>query len=343
MLIYFVLYAIPSIIAFLTRNENIRNVLFITYIFILVLFIGLRYEVGTDWSVYSVAYEIAIYYSLWDYNFFEFAYSMLSWILRHQYLGIWSVNLFCSAIFCIGLYKYCKKQPIFWLALTSAIPYLVIVVSMGYTRQSAALGFVMWGLSMWKPGKFVQFSFFIMLAVLFHKTAVIMLGLGLLVDRKFINLRMILSLPVMFSVIYYITADIIADKWDFYTEQVNSQGAFIRVFMNFIPAVIFFLFINKFKKFDNYRLLFIFSMASVAAFVLIFIPNLTTIIDRSMLFFLPLQLSVYSTMSEIMSKGKVRAFFNIGVVSIYGIVLWVWLKYSIYSEFWIPYDWSISN
>ncbi len=42
-----------------------------------------------------------------------------------------------------GLVQFCRKQPLPWLALAVAAPFIIIVVGMGYTRQSVALGFIL--------------------------------------------------------------------------------------------------------------------------------------------------------------------------------------------------------
>ena len=51
-----------------------------------------------------------------------------------------------GAIFAIGLVVFCRNLPRPWLALAVAVPYLVIVVAMGYSRQGVALGLAMLGL-----------------------------------------------------------------------------------------------------------------------------------------------------------------------------------------------------
>ena len=41
---------------------------------------------------------------------------------------------------------FVRRQPMPWLGLLVAIPYLVIVVGMGYSRQAIALGLFYWHL-----------------------------------------------------------------------------------------------------------------------------------------------------------------------------------------------------
>ena len=72
---------------------------------------------------------------------------LLNWFAGQNELGIWFVNTICGGIFSYGLIAFARSQPRPWLALAVAVPYLIIVVAMGYTRQAAAIGFVMLGLS----------------------------------------------------------------------------------------------------------------------------------------------------------------------------------------------------
>lgn len=84
----------------------------------------------------------------------------------------------CAAIFVIGLAKFALRQPNPWLVLI-AVPYLIIVVAMGYTRQAAAIGLVMWGLATFDRGRVRQFAVAVLAAVTFHFTAIAMLPLGI--------------------------------------------------------------------------------------------------------------------------------------------------------------------
>jgi len=96
-----------------------------------------------------------------------------------------------------GLISLSRAQPYPWLSILAAIPYLVIVVAMGYTRQATAIGLLMYGLGYLLRGRVTTFLVLVALAGLFHKTAFVfaafalfrpggsllikMLGVGLLV------------------------------------------------------------------------------------------------------------------------------------------------------------------
>jgi hypothetical protein len=62
--------------------------------------------------------------------------------------------------------------------LVAAVPYLVTVVAMGYTRQAVAIGILMAGLtSLFRGGSLVRFAANAVVAALFHKTSCMVLPL----------------------------------------------------------------------------------------------------------------------------------------------------------------------
>ena len=108
----------------------------------LTMVIGFRYEVGGDWGSYSRYFSNAKYLVFEAKVSQDPGFTALNLLSYHLNLGFSGVNIISALIFSSGLVLFCRNLPRPWLALACAIPYLVIVVSMGYTRQSIALGLV---------------------------------------------------------------------------------------------------------------------------------------------------------------------------------------------------------
>ena len=89
----------------------------------------------------------------------EFLYSILNVISNKLNFGIYGVNLISGFIFSYGLILFCRSMKRQWLALTLSIPYIVIVIAMGYTRQSVALGILMIGYVVLSQGKTLKVFF----------------------------------------------------------------------------------------------------------------------------------------------------------------------------------------
>jgi len=180
MLPYFALFgffAVPAVTT-ATKAAGARDRGLWLGALVLVLAIGLRLEVGGDWYVYLRLFrglqtaELGTVLGNSDP-----AYSLVSWTVAQLGLRIWAVNLVCAAIFTYGLISLARLQPNPWLALLVSVPYLVIVVAMGYTRQSAALGLLMVALSHQVRGNPLRMIVSLLIAAAFHKSAVITIPL----------------------------------------------------------------------------------------------------------------------------------------------------------------------
>ena len=143
---------------------------------VLSLSIGLRHEVGGDWFNYLPILNRAQGLTLTEtLAWGDPGYNTLNYIFSSYHWGIYAVNYICAAIFAAGLISFARNQPRPWLALSLSIPYLVIVVAMGYSRQAVAIGLILPGLIALEQGHFRTFLFFIASASSFHSSALLTL------------------------------------------------------------------------------------------------------------------------------------------------------------------------
>ena len=188
MSIYWTIFILPILfgISKIKVDNNIKNLLFFIFGLILVVIIGFRHEVGGDWARYISIYEFHTGTEL-DFSNFksgDYAYELIVWFSNNYLNGIYSTNFICSIFFVAGLFRFCRAMPMQWVALFVSIPFLVVVVSMGYTRQAVAIGFLMWGLVDLMNGKRILFVVSVLIASLFHITAVVMLPIALLYIKR---------------------------------------------------------------------------------------------------------------------------------------------------------------
>ncbi|WP_345967760.1 EpsG family protein, partial [Pseudothermotoga sp.] len=113
----------------------------------LLIFIGLRHEVGGDWFAYLRWYQNVesrgLSFSLESFILSDWGYNFLNWLVSKLRLGIYGVNTACAFIFLLGLFSfldYLGSDRDFYLGLLISYPYLIMVVANGYTRQSVAIG-----------------------------------------------------------------------------------------------------------------------------------------------------------------------------------------------------------
>jgi len=322
----------------------LKDLQWIVYGLILIFIIGFRHQVGGDWETYN--YDINLLHGVHFSDLMKYqlsndvGYELISWFSVNYLNGIYTANLICAAIFVSGLLRVCKAMPIPWLALVVAIPYLVVVVSMGYTRQAAALGFIMLGLIELMNGKSFRFYVMIILASLFHKTAIFMLPIGFLYSHSLSNLKE-LSVFIFFFLLsfYAILLDRIAGLLQYYVTDttMNSSGAFIRVGMNFIAALSFYYFRKSWN--DVYKDNQLWTIFSVITFIMLPLTFLiSTTIDRLALYLIPMQLVIFSRIPMLIICGYNKTLFVLSVVFLYIGALFVWLNYGAWSGAWLPYQ-----
>ena len=309
---------------------------------VLVLMIGLRHEVGGDWGSYANHVIKAGYQSLPEaLREGDPSYSLLNWLAAKSGLGPYFVNTVCATLFSWGLVVFCRAQPRPWLALVVAVPYLVTVVAMGYTRQGTAIGLAMLGLVALSDRKLLRFVVFVALAATFHKSAVILMPLAILAGtRKKLWTAFWVGLS---SVLFYVL--LLQDSVDALTEgyidaQYDSSGAAIRVAMNAVPAALFLWFRRRFVMPVADRIFWTWMSLGALAFVglLVASPS-STAVDRVALYWIPLQLFVLSRLPDALGKPNGRNSILVRWVVAYGAaVLLVWLMFATHAQYWLPYQ-----
>jgi hypothetical protein len=302
------------------------------------LAIGLRYEVGGDWITYNFLFSFARYASLGRViSIGDPGYQLLNWLVQRAGAEIWLVNLVSSAIFTWGLYRFSRAQPDPWLTFLVAVPYLIIVVAMGYTRQAIAIGIILAGLASVKRGaSLITFVVYVTFAALFHKTSVVVLPLVIFAWRR--NTLLNVAAGIAGCILLYdifLSQSVDAFVRNYIDAEYSSQGAAIRVAMNFVPALCFLLFRRR-LQFDptEERMWLYFSLASLVMPVLLFLLPSSTAVDRLALYLIPLQIAVLPRMPFLIAgRGFGRA-----IVVIYAAaVQFIWLTFAANAAAWIPY------
>jgi hypothetical protein len=131
-------------------DQKASSLLKVFVFFVLAIFIGLRHEVGGDWSSYLWWFEnvksSGLSLSLESVFLSDIGYNFFNWISANLGLDIYGVNTMCAFVFLIGLFyflNYLGDDRDFYLGLMISYPYLIMVVANGYTRQSVAVGLVL--------------------------------------------------------------------------------------------------------------------------------------------------------------------------------------------------------
>lgn len=307
---------------------------------LLTAFIGLRFQVGGDWGSYvAYLYRSSQITFLEVFTLSDPGYYLVNWLVAWLGAGVWLVNVFSGAVFSTGLILFVRRLPAPMLAIAVAIPYMVIVLAMGYTRQAVAFGFMLWGLTYLLDRRMVGFMLLLAIAATFHKSAVILAPLAVLASTR--N-RVWTAVWVGFSgaLLYWLfLAEKVAGLWENYVEAEYSQaaeGGPIRVAMNALPAVLFLLFRKRLTMgAEEQALWFWISVFSLVCMPLVF--QAPTAVDRVALYFMPIQLVVFSYLPQLV-RANGRILVRASVLMFYAFVQFVWLNYAANSLSWLPYQ-----
>ena len=352
---YWLLFLLPAGMALSPiKGDKIVNSIPWTIVGLLCfLMIGLRYQVGGDWDNYityldlarprdfSVADTLAVAWGN------ATGYMILNWAVLKLGMGMYAVNIFCAAIFTVGLMKYCRKQPMPWVALAAAVPYMVYGVAMGYTRQSVAIGLFFWGLSFLREGKEFKYLVFILVACTFHASAIITAPLVLLTQKtipKFYSLLLVLFLVV--AVYVFNTVTILGGNMTLYegysvvfsyTATRHSPGGVIRIYMNALPVLVALFYWNRIKRISpDIRII---KWMAIISFIAI--PALsfsTTLVDRLGLYLMPIQLALWPRLIAVQRTNLLRSIWAVTIIFYFAVVLFVFFNFANHASFWLPYQ-----
>lgn len=344
---YLILFAYPALaangVSFVTRRGRHWSLPLVGYAIIFVLLVGLRHDVGGDWGNYVLAVEWAEHMSLFEYlaEGWDPGYAALNWMAAQLGLGVYFVNVVCAVFFWTALVRFARERTSPWLAITVAIPYLITVVLMGYSRQGVAIGFVLLALTALEHKKLPRFFAWILVAALFHKTAVILAPIAMFSTARGRWSRLFWTTCFTALAAGLFLAERVETMYaDYTTSSYESSGAMVRIATNALPALIYLAFRKRFIVTDAARVTWTFMALSSLVFVpLLFAPLSSTILDRLALYWIPLQLFVLSELPAAFPRRDAPSPGMRFTVLGYSFALLVgWLAFAEHAEYWLTYE-----
>jgi len=304
--------------------------------------IGFRYQVGADWIPYELTFIDISYLDFWTaLSYSDISYGLLNWLAHAAGLEIWIVNLVCAALFCFGLIRFAKAQPNPWLAIVVAVPYFVIGVGMGYTRQAVAIAFTMCALVSISRNSFLKFLMWMALAATFHRTAVVLVPIVAVSYARSRFQSIVLGLIAALIGYYVLLAGATANRYSAgYIDAVyEAQGAGVRLAMNVLPAFLLLANLDKFNLNPTERSVWRnLSLVAIVMFGVYFLISSSVIVDRLGLYLIPVQLFVLSRLPLAMGKpGQPSAGVLLLVLGYSALVQFVWLNFANHAGYWLPY------
>lgn len=308
---------------------------------ILILVIGFRNEVGGDWSNYLRIFEYDRGESLWEaLRAHDPGYHLLEWVSEQLGWGIYGVNFLAAVAFSSGLVVFCRHLPRPWLALAVAVPYLVIVLGMGYSRQGIALGFIMLGLVALGKHRIAAFAACALLGATFHSSAILLLPMAALAaSRRKVITAIWVGVVVASAYVVLLQDAVEKMQFNYLAAEAQSQGALVRLMLNALPAALLLMWHKRLlNRAPQQRFWIWFAIAALGLLGLYFVSPSSTAVDRVGLYILPLQMMVFSRVPESFGRRKGSSELAVGlIILLYGVIQFVWLNYAVNSYLWLPY------
>ena len=346
MLVYWSMLLVPAFSAFVANTgERDRTRSTLPFLFVVLAFtviIGVRFEVGGDWAAYEEIVDYSTYEPLLvTLGFKDPAFGLVAWVSGNLGLGSAGANSACGALLMWGLWRFGKRQREPWLVLLAAVPYLIIVVGMGYVRQGAAIGLLLLAITRFEDRRYWWVTGLILLASLFHVTAIILAPImGLAMARK----RPLAMVPIGVVgglVVSYLLISRLDQLFTSYVQEgMDSSGAGVRLAMNAAPALVFLPLRNRFGLDSGQRMFWTIAAAvSVLLGIAVLLTDATTLLDRIGLYLIPVQLFVFGNIGPVLSKDRLgHSLVHVGLIGYTSGVLFVWLNFATHAEYWLPYQ-----
>ncbi len=336
---YFVLLfaAIPA----LTDESKKISIGWWIYCIFIIFFVGLRYQVGSDWYGYLETLD-ATRYKTFDELFegAEIAFYFIVWVSAQLNLDVYGANMATTTIFCYGLFKYCEKQSNPWIAIFSAMPFLTIVIAMSANRQAAAIGVTLLALSNWSESKIYSKVLIILVATMFHTSAIVFLIFIAIESNIGFIFKIIFGAALLAAVSIYSDSDASISRYkSSYIEDADtnfSAGALQQIVINSWLGLVYILMPSSAKRnIMNGKIILFMSFFSLALIPFAFIY--ATAAARLSFYLFPVSISVLSTFPELSKNPSFIKTIKLLVV-IYGfLILALWLNFANHAHYHLPY------
>ena len=339
MTVYYLLFALATCAGHRPFRES-RQVIVCVAI-IMAIAIGIRHEVGGDWSTYLTTFTRAENSSIenWRYVSHDIGYAALNIACQNLGLGLVGVNTIAGAILMTGIAAFSQRFEAPWMVFVSATAYLVVVVGMGYTRQSIAVGFELLALIAIMDKKSLRFLLWVALAGVFHKSAFVLLPLGIFASQNRTQIHYAAVLVSASVGIYVLFSAEAAGYVENYVEssRYSSTGALVRLSMSAVAGTLLVFFHRQFCDNTSERLLWgVFAVVTLIAIGLTQVS--TTAADRLGIYLIPIQLFVCGRINRLSSNSAIP----MAAVICYALTLTVWLNFAVHADQWVPYQISPS-
>ncbi len=339
MITYILLFNFPLILYYFElKKKIIFDDLLKFYFLFLFFFISLRYEVGGDF--YSTSLSMLPLTSFYEtFSTITILNSILLYIAKLSSLDVFFYNSVASFIFCSIFYVFIKEFNNRSLILLISFPIIILILAMGFTKQSIAFSFIILGILNFVREKYLIAVFLFCVSILFHISSIIIFAIFLYKIKYFIKKIYTYFFLLFILALLYFYFEVIHEyilNWIIEDARPKSGGTILRVLIN-LPVILIYVLnrSNILKINKNYSFLDIILSIQFLIFILAYLTNLSGLLDRFNIILSFSQIIVYSLIFQIHKKFILEI--SLFIYIKYSILLLLWLTLADTRFAWIPY------
>jgi hypothetical protein len=218
---------------------------------------------------------------------------------------------------------------------------LVIVVGMGFTRQAAAIGVLMFAFNAFIDRKATHYLALVALAACFHSTAVVFAPAAFFIDPgKRSTVIIVLTSTVLMGLAVFLQSKL-QQLVHLYIDNRLWEGegtaAAYRLGLNAFAGVIVLVTQNAWRRLNNDLVLYrIFAVVAVISFPFSFIEPVAS--DRLGIYILPLQAAVLARTPVLLGWRRLGPVAVVGAIAGSILLMVAWFRFANHSYCWVPYQ-----
>jgi len=345
MQIYLAIYLFWAFMAMAARKRSHSMVLAALFALFVAMFAGTRDEVGCDFRAYALRFEY-LYQGLdwWEGMWMtEGGFNLLNILMRDMGFGINAVFMAAAAIYaaCMLRFSTLAPRPLAWMVV--AFPILVLQLGMSGVRQALATAFLMLAYHAFVQRRTWWVLGWIVVASLFHQSAIILLPIAALARRQVSLKRLIVATIILSPLAGWLIGERLQVYNDRYVDQIygenSADGAWFRYAILMVP----FLLLEWKRKLvrDAFPDLFpLLRLCSLIGFSLLAAGLVSSVALHRMVFYvLPVSLLALCCVSRVVfARGQSARFGMLLPFLMYGLYISVWFMLSAHSaSCYVPY------
>lgn len=329
-MLFIVSFVFNMSVKFKDKSKIKYNLLFYFSLMIVTLFIGLRYNVGTDFESYTKIYYKIINLNLtsyFDYNIEigHYIICKIANILFDNSYGMMIIYAFFTNFFVMkAIEKLTNKK--YWLSyLIYGLTFLPFACN--GIRQGLSMAIILYAFTFFNENKYIKFYLFILIAFLFHKSSIIIVPyslIGMVFKNKDREYRYYILITLLIMALLFSESIFNFSIFNEYISYLNykSTAGILKAFYKF-PPVIFALYSLIYKSNDEQKINEHFlAVFVIIGYLLMLIGFKLNYVDRVSLYF---EQFVIFLIPNIIYKSKYK--FNKFAILIFSLIYYLILFY----------------